>query len=71
MQEVGFGMRDQVHAQLLALEQRMADVKQRMAELHNSRNDTLEEVAVAIERMHCFGHDTIASFAIHIREMKR
>jgi len=64
-------MRDQIMAQVQALEQQMADVQQRLAEINGCRNDTLEEVAQAIERMHCFGQDTIASFAIYIREMKR
>ena len=64
-------MRDQIMAQVQALEQQMADVQQRLAEINGCRNDTLEEVAQAIERMRCFGQDTIASFAIHIREMKR
>jgi prefoldin subunit 5 len=58
-------------AQVQALEQQMAAVHQRLAEIDSCRNDTLEEVAQAIERMHCFGHDTVASFAIYIREMKR
>ncbi len=35
------------------------------------RNDILEEVAVEIEKMKCFGNDTLSSFAIFIREMKR
>lgn len=35
------------------------------------RNQTLEEVAKEIEKMTAFGPDTIASFAIHIRNMKR
>ena len=35
------------------------------------RNDTIEEVAKEIEKMKAFGPDTIASFAIYIREMKR
>ncbi|CAB4153966.1 hypothetical protein UFOVP628_41 [uncultured Caudovirales phage] len=60
-----------VIAKLQALEQQMADVQQRLAQINGCRNDTLEEVAQAIERMHCFGQDTIASFAIYIREMKR
>jgi len=68
---MGTGMRDQIMAQVQALEQQIADVQQRLAEMNECRNDTLEEVALAIERMHCFGQDTIASFAIHIREMKR
>ena len=35
------------------------------------RNDVIEEVAVAIERMKGFGQDTISSFAIYIRGMKK
>lgn len=41
-------------------------------QLENSvRNDTIEEVAKEIEKMTAFGPDTISSFAIYIREMKR
>lgn len=35
------------------------------------RNDVIEEVAMAIERMRGFGGDTISSFAIYIRGMKK
>ena len=35
------------------------------------RNGVIEEVVVAIERMTGFGQDTISSFAIYIREMKK
>jgi hypothetical protein len=35
----------------------------------NMRNDTLEEVAQAFERMEAFG-DTAHSFAIYVRSMK-
>ena len=35
------------------------------------RNDILEEVAVEIERMQVFGKDTLSSFGIYIRGMKR
>ena len=35
------------------------------------RNDVLEEVAREIEKMKAFGQDTIASFAVYIRNMKR
>ena len=35
------------------------------------RNDILEEVALEIEKMKCFGNDTLSSFAIFIRGMKR
>jgi prefoldin subunit 5 len=60
-----------VIAQVQALEQQMVAVQQRLAEINSVRNDTLEEVAQAIESMRCFGQDTIDSFAIYIREMKR
>jgi hypothetical protein len=36
------------------------------------RNDTIDEVARAVERFKpAFGPDTVASFAIYIRGMKR
>jgi len=35
------------------------------------RNDVIEEVAQHIEKLTGFGQDTIDSFAIYIREMKK
>jgi len=35
------------------------------------RNETLEEVAKEIEKMHAFEKDTMASFAAYVRGMKR
>ena len=35
------------------------------------RNDTLEEVAKEIEKMTVFGNDTIGSFTVYVRNMKR
>jgi hypothetical protein len=35
------------------------------------RNDTLEEVAREIEKMKVFGPDTLGSFTVVIRGMKR
>lgn len=35
------------------------------------RNQVIEEVAQHIEKMKVFGNDTISSFAIYIREMKK
>lgn len=35
------------------------------------RNDIIEEVAKEIEKMKIFGSDTLSSFAIYIRGMKR
>ena len=37
----------------------------------SDRNEVLEEVAKEIEKMKAFGQDTIASFTVHIRNMKR
>ena len=37
----------------------------------SQRNLVLEEVAKEIEKMKAFGPDTIGSFAVHIRNMKR
>ncbi len=56
--------------QLHALERQMAQVQQRLAEISNVRNETLEEVALAIEQLTAFGKDTVSSFAIYIRELK-
>ena len=39
--------------------------------LEVARNATIEEVAQHIEKMKVFGNDTISSFAIYIREMKK
>jgi hypothetical protein len=35
------------------------------------RNDVIEEVAQHIEKLKSFGQDTIDSFVIYIREMKK
>jgi hypothetical protein len=35
------------------------------------RNDTIEEVAKEIEKMTAFGRDTIDSFTVYIRSMKK
>jgi hypothetical protein len=35
------------------------------------RNDILEEVSIEIEKMQGFGKDTLSSFGIFIRGMKR
>jgi hypothetical protein len=37
----------------------------------SQRNLVLEEVAREIEKMKAFGPDTISSFTVHIRNMKR
>jgi hypothetical protein len=35
------------------------------------RNDVIEEVAKEIEKMKAFGQDTIDSFTVYIRSMKK
>ena len=63
--------RDAVTAALENAEIRVTELKKRFDALSASRNETIEEVAVAIERMKGFGQDTISSFAIYIRGMKK
>jgi hypothetical protein len=55
--------------------ERMSRVKQeiirRQMEPPQARNDVIEEVAQHIEKLTGFGQDTISSFAIYIRGMKK
>jgi hypothetical protein len=62
-----------VKQQLDRLEAEVAQLKVKtQQEFYDElRNGIIEEVAVAIERMRGFGQDTISSFAIYIREMKK
>ena len=62
-----------VKQQLDRLEAEVAQLKAKtQQEFYDElRNGIIEEVAVAIERMRGFGQDTISSFAIYIREMKK
>ena len=48
-----------------------ADVAQLRIKTQELRNDTIEEVAQAVEKMRGFGQDTISSFATYIRWMKK
>jgi len=38
---------------------------------HLTRNDTIEEVALHVEKLKGFGKDTVDSLAVYIREMKK
>lgn len=65
-------------AELNVWEKAMGWRKRQMvtAQLNNEvydkiRNDTLEEVALEIEKMTVFGKDTLGSFTVVIRGMKR
>jgi hypothetical protein len=48
---------------------RMAQSRETL--LNMDRNKVIEEVAQHIEKLKGFGADTVSSFAIYIREMKR
>ena len=63
--------RDAVTAALENAEIRVTELKKRFDALSASRNETIEEVARHIEKLTGFGQDTISSFAIYIREMKK
>lgn len=52
-------------------EESMSEWKTQQQVYDELRNDILEEVAVEIEKMKCFGKDTLDSFGIFIRGMKR
>ena len=60
-----------VMAALENAEIRLTELKKRFDALSASRNETLEEAAQHIEKLTGFGQDTISSFAIYIREMKK
>jgi len=47
------------------------DLVRRQTELSQARNNVIEEVAQHIEKLTGFGQDTISSFAIYIRGMKK
>ena len=52
-------------------EESMSEWKTQQEVYDELRNDILEEVAVEIEKMQGFGNDTLNSFGIFIRGMKR
>ena len=52
-------------------EESMPEWKTQQQVYDELRNDILEEVAVEIEKMKCFGNDTLSSFGIFIRGMKK
>ena len=65
--------KEAVKQQLDRLENDVAQLKAKtQQEFYDElRNGVIEEVATAIERMKGFGGDTISSFAIYIRGMKK
>jgi hypothetical protein len=53
---------------IIAVHNHYADFRE---QLENKRNETLEEVAREIEKMKAFEKDTMASFAVFVRGMKK
>jgi hypothetical protein len=47
------------------------EIIKRQMEPPQTRNNTIEEVALHIEKLKGFGQDTVSSLAIYIREMKK
>lgn len=52
-------------------EEAMPEYKTQQQVYDELRNDILEQVAVEIEKMQGFGKDTLSSFCIFIRGMKK
>jgi hypothetical protein len=52
-------------------EESMSEYKTQQQVYDELRNDILEQVAVEIEKMQGFGKDTLSSFGIFIRGMKK
>lgn len=50
---------------------RMTQDRETLFNINRNRNRIIEEVAQHIEKLTGFGQDTISSFAIYIRGMKR
>lgn len=55
----------------MEIEQSLDKLEQRVDLLNPYRNMVLEEVAQEILKMEAFGQDTIDSFVIYIRGMKK
>lgn len=66
------GYIDEAYAVLDDIEQNTDLIVMTQEEFYNKlRNAVIEEVAREIEKFKAFGNDTISSFAIYIRGMKK
>lgn len=66
------GYIDEAYAVLEDIEQNTDLIVMTQEEFYNKlRNAVIEEVAREIEKFKAFGNDTVSSFAIHIRGMKK
>ena len=70
----------QIENQMRDLTEEMAKIRVRLGDLEvktseefykELRNSVIEEVAQHVEKLKGFGHDTMSSFAIYIRDLKK
>jgi DNA-directed RNA polymerase subunit F len=70
----------QIENQMRELTEEMTKIRVRLGDLeaktpeefyNELRNNVIEEVAQHVEKLKGFGHDTMSSFAIYIRDLKQ
>ena len=70
----------QIENQMRELTKEMMTIRTRLGDLevktseefyNELRNGVIEEVAQHVEKLKSFGHDTMSSFAIYIRDLKK
>jgi DNA-directed RNA polymerase subunit F len=70
----------QIENQMRELTEEMTKIRVRLGDLeaktpeefyNELRNGVIEEVAQHVEKLKGFGHDTMSSFAIYIRDLKQ
>jgi hypothetical protein len=70
----------QIENQMRDLTEEMAKIRVRLGDLevktseefyNELRNSVIEEVAQHVQKLKGFGHDTMSSFAIYIRDLKK
>jgi hypothetical protein len=65
-------VKEQTLARIEQAEQAVVQLKERVNSLNPYRNTVIEEVATELEKFRePFGLDTVASFAIFVRNMKK
>ena len=61
--------KSEIEQRVKSAEKTIQQIKDKLE--HSYRNQVIEEVAQAIMRMESFGQDTLDSFAIYIRSLKK
>lgn len=70
----------QIENQMRELTEEMTKIRVRLGDLeaktpeefyNELRNNVIEEVAQHVEKLKGFGHDTMSSFAVYIRDLKK